>query len=85
LDSAFASIAMVTDYDVNDMWSSYGTYADMAQELGQKTKDVVEASALFYQQGLETNEVLSLTEDTMKLATLAGLDFSTATSEMTAA
>lgn len=85
LDSAFASIAMVTDYDISDMWSSYGTYADMAQELGQETKDVVEASALFYQQGLETNEVLSLTEDTMKLATLAGLDFSTATSEMTAA
>jgi hypothetical protein len=76
---------MVTDYDISDMWSSYGTYADMAQELGQETKDVVEASALFYQQGLETNEVLSLTEDTMKLATLAGLDFSTATSEMTAA
>ncbi len=35
--------------------------------------------------GLDTAEALSLTEDTMKLATLAGIDYSTATQEMTAA
>ena len=34
---------------------------------------------------MKTNEALALTEDTMKLATLASLDFSTATSQMTAA
>jgi hypothetical protein len=42
---------MVTDYDVSDMWSSYGDYAAMANELGQSTKDVIASSALFYQQG----------------------------------
>jgi DNA repair exonuclease SbcCD ATPase subunit len=51
LDASFASIAMVTDYDVSDMWSSYGDYAAMANELGQSTKDVIASSALFYQQG----------------------------------
>ncbi|MBR4890122.1 MAG: phage tail tape measure protein [Clostridia bacterium] len=40
---------------------------------------------MFYQQGLDTNEALALTTDTMKLATLAGNDFSTATQEMTSA
>ena len=85
LDKAFASIAMVTSNSVQGMWSSYGRYASMAAELGQRTEDVVKASALFYQQGLDTNEALELTTDTMKLATLAGNDFSTATEEMTSA
>ena len=85
IDKAFAEIAMVTDYSVNDMWNSYSQYSKMANELGQSTVDVVKASGLFYQQGLETNEALDLTRSTMKLATLAGQDFKEATSEMTAA
>lgn len=85
LDAAFASIAMVTDYSVKEMWSSYDDYAEMANRLGQSTKDVIASSALFYQQGLDTAESLELTESTMKLATLAGSDFETATSQMTAA
>lgn len=52
LDQNFASIAMVTDYSVADMWESYGQYAQMANELGQQTKDVIASSALFYQQGI---------------------------------
>ena len=85
LDKSFANIAMVTDYSVQDMWNSYDQYAQMANELGQSTQSVIEASGLYYQQGLDTNESLELTQDTMKLATLAGLDFSEATSQMTAA
>ena len=85
LDKAFGSIAMVTSYSVKDMWAQYDQYAAMANKLGQSTKSVVEASALYYQQGLKTNEVMQLTEETMKLATLAGLDFKDATSQMTAA
>ena len=30
LDKSFAQIAMVTDYSVQEMWSSYDQYADMA-------------------------------------------------------
>lgn len=85
LDKSFANIAMVTDYSVGQMWESYDQYAKMANELGQSTKSVIEASGLFYQQGLDTADSLALTEDTMKLATLAGLDFAEATSQMTAA
>lgn len=85
LDKSFASIAMVTNKTVSGMWETYEQYANMASELGQKTNSVIEASALFYQQGLDTNEALSLTTDTMKLATLAGENYKTATEEMTAA
>lgn len=85
LDKSFAQIAMVTRYHVEELWGDYEQYAQMANRLGQTTNDVIQASVLFYQQGLETNEVLSLTEDTMKLATLAGVDFADATDLMTAA
>ena len=85
LDKSFANIAMVTDYTVGQMWESYDQYAEMANKLGQSTQSVIGASVLFYQQGLNTAESLALTEDTMKLATLAGEDFTEATSQMTAA
>lgn len=85
LDKAFASIAMVTDKTVADLWGSYGEYQDIANKLGQSTESAIKASALYYQQGLDTAEALKLTEDTMKLATLAGADFETATRQMTAA
>lgn len=85
LDKSFAEIAMVTEYSVQQMWQSYDQYAEMANKLGQSTQSVIQASGLFYQQGLDTEESLALTEDTMKLATLAGLDFAEATSQMTAA
>lgn len=85
LDKSFASIALVTNKTVEGMWSSYNNYADMAKGLGQQTDSVIKASALFYQQGLQEKEALELTANTMKLATLAGNDYETATKEMTSA
>lgn len=85
IDKAFASIAMVTDKTISGLWSHYDEYATMAQKLGQSTESAIKASALFYQQGLKDVEVMQLTEDTLRLATLAGLDFEQATSQMTAA
>ena len=85
LDKRLASIAMVTDYSLSEMWGQYNAYSSMAQELGQKTKDVISSSALFMQQGLDLNQAFSLTTETMRLATLEGGGFEQATSEMTAA
>lgn len=85
LDKRLASIAMVTDYSLSEMWGQYNNYSDMAQELGQKTKDVISSSALFMQQGLDLNKAFALTTETMRLATLEGGSFEQATSEMTAA
>lgn len=51
LDKSFADIAMVTDYSVGEMWESYEDYSKMANELGQSTQSVIQASGLFYQQG----------------------------------
>lgn len=85
LDKRLASIAMVTDYSLSEMWGQYNNYSAMAQELGQKTKDVISSSALFMQQGLDLNKAFALTTETMRLATLEGGSFEQATSEMTAA
>jgi TP901 family phage tail tape measure protein len=40
---------------------------------------------LYYQQGLKTNEVVALSEQTMKMATIAGINTADATDKMTAA
>jgi TP901 family phage tail tape measure protein len=47
--------------------------------------DVYRADTLFYQQGLETEEVVALSTQTIKMAAIAGLDTAEATDRMTAA
>ena len=79
LDAAFTEIAVVTDMTTEELWGSFDTYNKMAQELGTTTKDAIQTSALYYQQGLDTAEVMTLTEETIKMARIAGMDFAEAT------
>lgn len=85
LDAAFTEIAVVTDMTTSQLWESFDTYNEMAQKLGTTTVDAIKTSALYYQQGLETADVMVLTEETMKMARIAGMDFAEATDRMTAA
>ena len=85
LDKEFTAIAVVTDKTTSQLWDSYNTYSQMAQGLGVATKDAVATSALYYQQGLDTADVMTLTAETIKMAQIAGMDFATATNQMTAA
>ena len=85
LDKEFTAIAVVTDKTTSQLWQSFNTYAQMAQGLGVATKDAVATSALYYQQGLKTADVMTLTAETIKMAQIAGMDFKTATDQMTAA
>ena len=85
LDKEFTQIAVVTDKTTSQLWQSFGTYSQMAQALGVATKDAVATSALYYQQGLDTADVMTLTAETIKMAQIAGMDFATATNQMTAA
>jgi TP901 family phage tail tape measure protein len=85
LDAAFTQIAVVTNKTTKQLWENFDAYNSMAQELGATTTDVIQTTALYYQMGLDTNEVISLTEETIKMARIAGMDFATATDRMTAA
>lgn len=85
LDKAMTKTAVVTDFSVGDMWEQLPEYTKMANDLGTTTLGAYETATLFYQQGLKTNEVMEVSTETMKMARIAGMDYVTATSMMTAA
>ena len=85
LDSAMREMAVVTDLSVGDYWQQLPEYASRASDLGVSIKSAYEAATLYYQQGLKTNEVTELSAQTLKMASIAGIDASEATNKMTAA
>ena len=85
LDAAMTAMAVVTDTDISGYWDQLPQYTARANEMGLAIKDVYEADTLFYQQGLETQEVVALSTETMKMARVAGLQTAEATDRMTAA
>ena len=83
LDKAMTETAVVTDFSVGDMWAQLPDYTKRANELGVTTKAAYEAATLYYQQGLKTNEVMAISNETLKMARIAGLDAAVATDRMT--
>lgn len=83
LDEAMTATAVVTDFTVADMWEQLPEYTKRANELGVSTKAAYEAATLYYQQGLKTNEVMAISNETLKMARIAGLDAATATDRVT--
>ena len=85
LDAVMTEMAVVTDFSIGDFWDQMPEYTARANELGLAIKDVYKAQTLFYQQGLNTTEATELTNQTLKMAKIAGLDAAEATDRMTAA
>lgn len=85
LDKIMTETAVVTDFKVSDMWDQLPEYTDRANQLGVAIRDTYKAATLFYQQGLKTNEVVGISNQTLKMARIAGLDAAEATNKMTAA
>ena len=85
LDAVMGQMAVVTDLTVGDYWDQLPEYADRASKLGVSINSAYEAATLYYQQGLKANEVTALSEQTLKMAAIAGLDATDATDRMTAA
>ena len=85
LDAAMTETAVVTDFNVGDMWDQLPQYTKAANDLGTTTLGAYETMTLFYQQGLKTNEVFEIGTETMKMARIAGLEYKDATDLMTAA
>lgn len=83
LDKAMTETAVVTDFSVGDMWSQLPEHTKRANELGVSIKGLYEAETIYYQQGLKTNEVQAITNATLKMARIAGLDAAEATDRMT--
>lgn len=85
LDKVITDIAVVTDMTQKDLWAQMDSYSSLAQQYGTTIKGVYEVSQLYYQQGLKTNEVMKLTEQTLVMAKVSGLDYAKATDYMTVA
>ena len=85
LDSVMNGISIVTDMTTDDLWKQVDAYSEMAQNYGVSIKGAYEVSQIYYQQGLETNDVLTLTNETLKLAKISGLDYAQTTDYMTTA
>lgn len=83
LDATITEIAIVTDMTQQDLWGQMSAYTDMARQYASSISGVYKVSQLYYQQGLQTAEVMSLTEQTLKMARISGLDYATATDYMT--
>lgn len=85
LDASMTDIAVVTDFNLGDIWDTVPKYTDLANKMSATIQGVYDVSKLYYQQGLDTNEVMKASEETLKMARIAGLEYATATDYMTAA
>ena len=85
LDKTITNIAVVTNMSQADLWGKIGQYTEMAQQYGVATKDVYTVSQIFYQQGLQTAQVMDLTTETLKMAKISGMDYGSAANAMTVA
>ena len=85
LDKAMTETAVVTKFDVGDMWNMLPQYTKLANELGATTQGAYETMTLYFQQGLDQTQAFELGAETMKMARIAGLDYAETTDMMTAA
>lgn len=85
LDAAMTEMAVVTELDVGDYWDKLPEYTARANALGVSIKSAYQSATLYYQQGLKTNEVVAMSNETLKMARIAGLSAEEATNKMTAA
>ena len=83
LDKTITNIAIVTDKSQDDLWKQMPKYTEMARKYGASISGAYEVSQLYYQQGLGQEDVMSLTEQTLKMARISGLDYAQATDYMT--
>ena len=85
LDEAMTSIAVVTNFSINDLWGQVDKYSKLAQQKGVELKGVYDVQKLYYQQGRNAEDVEALTNNTLEFARIAGLDYAAATDAMTVA
>lgn len=85
LDKSITNIAVVTNLSQEQLWGRMSSYMSLAQEFGVEVGKVYEVSQLFYQQGLKTADVMSMTNETLKMAKVSGMGYAEAADAMTVA
>lgn len=85
LDSALNEIYVVSNLTSAEVNGLKADFINMAKETGMALDDVTRSAVLFFQQGLNTDEVLTMTEVTSQFAKVAGIDAVDAADKLTAA
>ena len=75
-------IAIVSDQSMSDLWGQVNEYSAVAQQFGVAIQGAYQVSAIYYQAGYDSAEIMNLTTETLKLAKVAGLDYATTTNYM---
>lgn len=84
LDASLNNIRIVSDKSADDM-KEFAKYANKAAKaLSTTTTDYTDASLIYYQQGLNDEEVLERTDTTVKMANVAGQTAEVVSDQMTA-
>ena len=85
LDSALTEISIVSNYSRDQVQALTNDFISLSQKTGMAIDDIAQASVIFFQQGLNTDEVMTMTEVTAQFAKVAGEDVTTAADQLTAA
>lgn len=84
LDKSLNDIMIVTDKSAEDMEDFARSANKAAKSLGASTKDYTSASLIYYQQGLNDNDVKARTETTLKAAAITGQSANVVSEQLTA-
>lgn len=84
LDTSLNEIRIVTDKSASDMERFAKQANKAAQSLGASTLDYTEASVIYYQQGLNDEEVAARAETTLKAANVTGQSGEAVSEQLTA-
>ena len=84
LDKALNDIQIVTNKTANDMANFARQAQDLSKALSTTTTEYARASLIYFQQGLEDNDVLRRTEATLKMAKVTGDSVETVSNQLTA-
>lgn len=85
LDAALNQIYVVSNLSNKAVNNLTTNFISMAKRTGMSIDDVTTAAVIFYQQGLNTDAVMQMTEVTAQFAKVAGTDATDAADKLTAA
>ena len=85
LDKALTDITIVSNLTRSQVQALTSEFISLSRQTGMAIDDIAQASVIFFQQGLSTNEVMEMTEVTAQFAKVAGSTVEKAADQLTAA
>lgn len=85
LDQALTDITIVSNLSRSQVQALTQDFIALSRQTGMAIDDIAQASVIFFQQGLNSDEVLQMTEVTAQFAKVAGSTVEKAADQLTAA